>query len=126
MGLMTSSIAALARRRWPLLLIPLVLGLTGCSPDDPANTFGYNGTIAKTVGDLFWVTFWWATAVFILVHVALLYVMWRYRRRPGHTIPTQVHGNTRLEVMWTVLPTIVLVAVGIPTIRTLFELDEAP
>ncbi|HZU05490.1 MAG TPA: cytochrome c oxidase subunit II [Chloroflexota bacterium] len=113
-------------RRWPLLAFPLVLALAACSPTDPANTFAYNGDVARVVGELYWFTFWWAAAVFVVVNALLLYAIWRFRRRPEHGIPPQVHGNTRLEIMWTIVPTLILVAVGVPTIRTLFELEEPP
>ena len=39
-----------------------------------------------------------------LVGLGLVYLLWRYRARPGHELPEQTHGNTTLEVTWTILP----------------------
>lgn len=119
------------RGTWPrvaLAILALALGsaVTACSPTDPANTFAYNGTVAREVGDLFWVTFALAVVVFVIVEPMLLFVIIKFRRRPGHLIPRQTHGNTRFEVMWTIAPTLILVFAGIPTIQKLFELDEPP
>jgi cytochrome c oxidase subunit 2 len=113
--------------RWALFAVPLVvLALGACSHEDPANTFAYNGYIAEKVGELFWFTFWIAVVVFVIVHAVLLFALFRFRRRPGHAVPSQVHGNTTFEVGWTILPTVLLVIAGIPTIQGLFELDEPP
>jgi cytochrome c oxidase subunit 2 len=96
-----------------------------CSPD-PQNTFAYDGVVSRVVGDLFWLTMWWALAVVIIVFGATFVAIARYRRRPGHGIPTQVHGNTRFEVTWTILPTLILVLIGVPSVQVLFELTDPP
>jgi cytochrome c oxidase subunit 2 len=52
--------------------------------------------------------------------------MWRFRSRPGHELPEQTHGNTTLEIGWTIAPAVILVIMAVPTIRTIFELESAP
>ncbi len=118
-------------RGWLLLLVPAAGLFTGCNElpgarTDPANTFAYGGTMARELGDLYMMTFWWATAVFVVTMAAFFLALWRFRERPGNPIPRQVHGNTTFEVMWTIAPTLVLVIVGIPTIQKLFELEHPP
>jgi cytochrome c oxidase subunit 2 len=126
MGDMTSRIAGGARRFGPLLLPTVLLALAACHPNDPQNTFTANGYVAQRLADLFWVTFWWAVVVFILVQGLLLVAMIKFRRRSDAEVPTQVHGNTRFEIGWTILPTLILVAVGVPGVQTLFELEDPP
>src|SRR5213080_3334637 len=47
--------------------------------------------------------------VFAIVLVMLGYCIWKYRARPGDESDGEpIHGNTRLEVAWTVIPTIIV------------------
>jgi len=49
--------------------------------------------------------------IFVLVETVVLYSVWNFRMRPGEEEKdgAPIHGNTRLEVAWTVLPTILIV-----------------
>lgn len=107
-----------------LALVVLALAATSilaaCSPEHPQSTFGYGGPVARDQGDLFILIFWIAVAVFIVVEGAIIYAAIRYRRRDDK-IPKQVHGNTKLEITWTVLPSIVIAAIAVPTIIGIWE-----
>jgi len=47
--------------------------------------------------------------VFSLVMVMLFYALWKFRAKPGDESDGEpIHGNTRLEVAWTVIPTIIV------------------
>ena len=73
------------------------------------------GDVAKRQLNLFMWIFWAAVFVFIVVEGALVYIVFRYRRRPGDGIPKQTHGNTKIEIAWTLAPAIVLAVVAVPT-----------
>lgn len=109
-----------------LLLATLALLQASCSGNDPQNTLAAKGIVAQKQQDLFWLFFWLAVVVFFLVEGLLLFTVIRYRRKAGHGIPAQVHGNTRLEIAWTIAPTVALIAVAIPTVTTIFELADTP
>lgn len=101
--------------------------LAACSGEqtmlDPA------GYYAKRPDDLFRVTMWIALAVFILVQGLVVYTSLRYRARKDDDdteLPKQVHGNTRLEIVWTLIPALVLASIAVPTVRTVMELSELP
>ena len=66
---------------------------------------------AGQISQLFWFTLVLATIVFVLVEGLLIYSSLRFRRRaPLATVePPQIHGNTRLEVMWAAVPALILV-----------------
>jgi cytochrome c oxidase subunit 2 len=64
--------------------------------------------------------------VFFLVEGVLLYAMIRYRKRPGQAKPPQLHGNTTLEIVLTIIPTILVLGLGIWSVFTLFEIDKPP
>src|SRR5206468_8006571 len=45
-----------------------------------------------------------------------------FRSRPGKPHePEQVHGNTKLEILWTLIPAVVLAVIAVPTVRTVFR-----
>ncbi len=91
-----------------LLVVLLALVLTGCETNTPQNTFDAHGEVARKQRDLFYLAMWPAIAVMVLVMGVLVVALLRFRRRSADQLPKQVHGNTRLEVMWTILPAVLL------------------
>ncbi|MGH2674119.1 MAG: cytochrome c oxidase subunit II, partial [Actinomycetota bacterium] len=63
---------------------------------------------------------------FVLVEGLLVFAMIRFRRRSADDTPRQIHGNTRLEIMWTILPALLLAGVAVPTVGTIFDLASRP
>jgi cytochrome c oxidase subunit 2 len=61
-----------------------------------------------------------AVVVFVGVESALIWMLVRYRARKG-AVAAQIHGNTRLEVAWTVIPALVLIFL---VIFTFIQLDD--
>jgi cytochrome c oxidase subunit 2 len=119
-------------RRWRFLVVlaPLALLLAACSsgvgPDNGQNPLRPKGEQADTVNNLFIPVFWVAVAVGIFIFVATVYVAIRYRRRPGNMNPPQTHGNTPLEIGWTLIPAVILAVIAVPTVSVIFELDKDP
>lgn len=75
---------------------------------------------------LIWVLVF-SVLIFGVVAGALAYVTWKFRAKPGQQgEPPQVHGNDRLEVIWTVIPLfIVFVLFGL-TARSLIQVNQLP
>ena len=107
------------------LMSVLFLLVTGCSKDGQS-TWEAFGPVAQKQLDLFNVLLWVMVAVFIIVEGVLVYAIVRYRRRPGDAKPPQIHGNTSLEIILTIIPTILVLALGIWSVFTLFAIDKAP
>ncbi|HUQ63472.1 MAG TPA: cytochrome c oxidase subunit II [Acidimicrobiales bacterium] len=107
-------------------VVLLLLFLVACgSKKTPQNSLSPAGEYARTIDNLIDPVFIVAAVVFVLVEgLALLFVI-RYRQRPGPE-PVQVHGNTRLEVGWTLVPFLILVTIAVPTIITIFKLADEP
>jgi len=103
----------------------LFLFAVGCTKDGQS-TWEAFGPVAQKQLDLFNVILWVMVAVFILVEGVLVYAIVRYRRRPGDAKPPQIHGKTSLEIILTIIPTILVLALGIWSVFTLFELEEPP
>ena len=107
------------------VLVALLL-LVACDADALQSTFGTDGPVAEKQLLLFNVLLWAMVVVFVLVEGALLYSLIRFRRRPGDPLPAQVHGHTGLEIAWTIIPTILILVLGIWSVVTLFELEPPP
>lgn len=115
-----------ARRRI-LALTPLLLAaLAGCAEHYPQTTLLPRGDFAQMVDHLFFTTVWWAAGVFIVVEGALVYAMFKFREKPGDALPEQVHGNTVLEILWTIVPAAILAVIAVPTVKTIFRTSELP
>jgi cytochrome c oxidase subunit II len=66
-------------------------------------------TAAPKIDDLLNVMIVLSSLVFSLVIVALFYALWKFKAKPGDESDGEpIHGNTRLEVAWTVIPTIIV------------------
>ncbi|HMO55998.1 MAG TPA: cytochrome c oxidase subunit II [Roseiflexaceae bacterium] len=102
------------------LITIAALVLAGCSTL-PATTLDTYGDQARRIYDLLIPIAWMALAVFIVVEGILLYTVIRYRRRPDSGIPAQVHGNTRVEIMWTIAPALIVLVIAVLTFRTQAE-----
>ena len=119
------------RTYWPrlltvALLLAIVLLLVGCNTGTPQNTFSPEGDVASRQRDLFNMVLWPAVAILVLVEGGLIYIIVRFRRRRPDELPTQVHGNTRLELGWTIAPAILLLFIAVPTVAAIIDLGRAP
>jgi cytochrome c oxidase subunit II len=66
-------------------------------------------TAAPKVDDLLNVMIVLSSFVFSLVMVMLFYALWKFKAKPGDESDGEpIHGNTRLEVAWTLIPTIIV------------------
>ena len=64
------------------------------------------------------------TAITVFVLVLLLIIMLRFNARANPT-PSRTTHNTPLEIIWTIVPVIILVMIAVPSFRLLFlQLDE--
>ena len=110
-------------RRVALVLPFLVLVASACSPDHYPQTalLVILSDFGKIGDDIQTTTFYWALGVFVLVEGALLYAIFRFRGSPDDPEPRQVHGNTTVEFIWTVIPALILAAIAVPTVRGIFE-----
>ncbi len=109
------------RVRTGALLAILAVALAACGGDHPNSTFLHWSDFASDIDFLWNRLLFWGTVVFVIVEAILIYTIIRFRARPGAPEPKQVHGNTTLEILWTVVPAIILVFIAIPTIRTIFK-----
>ncbi len=114
-------------RRWAPVLALLVMLAGACSPEHyPQTSLRPLSDFAKIGDDIQTKTFYWALGVFVLVEGALLYAIFRFRGKPTDAEPRQVHGNTTVEIIWTVIPALILAAIAVPTVRGIFQTSAIP
>jgi cytochrome c oxidase subunit 2 len=106
-----------------VLLVLSVAPLAGCSSTqsilEPATSN------AREVTGLFYTIFYVALAIFIIVEGLLVYFVIRYQRRTNSNLPDQVHGNTPLEIAWTLAPALILAVVFVLTVRTMSSVSAS-
>src|SRR3954454_18493853 len=87
-------------------------------------------TSASTQADGIFFTYWFATVislfVFAVVVAVLVYSLINFRAKPGDwSDGPPVHGHTTLEVVWTIIPTILVIAIGIVSAVVLAQNSNA-
>src|SRR5260221_13697356 len=96
-----------------LLAAPLAAVLLSSASPAAAQPWGVAPASdgAEIISQIFWFTLVLATIVFVLVEGLLIYSSLRFRRRAPLPLqePPQIHGNTRLEVLWATVPAPILV-----------------
>ena len=131
------------RLRLALVALAVALALTACADEHPLDTLTEAGPDAQEINDLFFPVLGVAIIVFFLVQGAIIYLAVRYRARrraaaaAAHSddpdgddlygddeYPEQVHGNLRLELAWTIIPTILLAVISVFTLISLVDLNE--
>ncbi|MEA2291936.1 MAG: cytochrome c oxidase subunit [Solirubrobacteraceae bacterium] len=82
---------------------------------------------AGPIDTLWYVLLAVSVPVFVLVVTIVLYSVIRFRMRPGEELADgpPIHGNTRLEVIWTAIPAIVLVALCSYAYVVLTDVEKA-
>ncbi len=65
------------------------------------------------------------TLIALIVTGLMIYVMVRFNARANPT-PSKTTHNTRIEILWTVIPTIILIAIAIPSFRLLYYAETHP
>ena len=106
----------------------LPVALVACSGPFPQSTLRPTGDLTFSIDHLLRLIVWLAAGVFVLVEGALVYAVIRFRARPGQaddgrSPAERVHGNTVLEISWTLAPVVILTIVAVPTIQTIIKTE---
>src|SRR6478735_8228127 len=82
-------------------------------------------TAAPKIDDLLNVMIVLSAFVFSLVMVMLFYALWKFKAKPGDESDGEpIHGNTRLEIAWTLIPTIIVLFAGGYSWKVLDEIEK--
>lgn len=86
-------------------------------PNDP------QGPQARVIADLYWIMFVIAIVVLAIVVGAIVVAGLKFRERPGH-VAKQYHGHNLLELIWTVVPTLIVVTIGVLSFQRLTYIND--
>jgi cytochrome c oxidase subunit 2 len=75
----------------------------------------------RALNTLFFNTFWWTMPIMFIVLGLILYIVVRFREKPGQPAPRQIHGNTMLEVVWTFVPAVIVMFIAVPAVIAVFD-----
>ncbi|NOZ11676.1 MAG: cytochrome c oxidase subunit II [Gammaproteobacteria bacterium] len=79
--------------------------------------------IGREVYDLHMLVVWIITVIFVGVFGVMFYSLFKHRKSRGHKAAT-FHESTTVEVIWTVIPFIILLVMAIPSTATLIKMDN--
>lgn len=79
--------------------------------------------ISSKVYDLHMLIFWICVAIAVVVFGAMFYSIINHRKSKG-AVAAHFHESTKVEVIWTIIPIIILVAMAIPATKTLVAMED--
>jgi cytochrome c oxidase subunit 2 len=80
-------------------------------------------SISRDAHDLHMLVLWIVTIVGIAVFGVIIYSLINHRKSKG-AVAAQFHESTTIEVIWTIIPLVVLVLIAIPATKTLLEIED--
>lgn len=102
--------------------------IPGPDPDRvlPADALNPLGPVARSQDQLWDYAYPITIGVFAFVFIGLAFILFRFRDRGQQELPKQTHGNTLLEITWTLIPALILAVIAVPTVQKIFELQAEP
>ena len=107
----------------------LVMALAGSLLGIPAHAawevnlrVGVTDVSAK-VFDLHMLIFWVCVAIAVVVFAAMIYCIFAFRHSKG-AVPATFSHSTTAEIVWTLVPVLILIAMAVPAAQTLVEIED--
>lgn len=109
-----------------LIAVTSLLLLSGCETN--LVVFNPQGPVARSILDLINWSLVFMLIVVIVVFSLFGYIVWKYREKPENKNyePPEEHGSTVLEIIWTAIPILIVIALTIPTVKTIYALEKVP
>ena len=104
----------------------LAILASGCAHAAPQDSLRPAGTESRFIDNLFVPVFWIAVVIFFLVAGLVIVFCIKYRARGEDDRPRQVHGSTKIEIAWTIVPALLLIGVGAASVTGVFHLYRVP
>lgn len=109
---------------WRVLAVMLTAIVSSAQAEESAFNMTKGVTdISGKVYDLHMLIFYICCAIALVVFGAMFYSMFRHRKSKG-AVAANFHESTKVEVVWTVIPIIILVLMAIPATKTLVAMED--
>ena len=98
------------------------------APQSLPNIFSPSTTPAHSIMGLSFFVLLITGSIFVVVGGLLCYAVVRFRARDNddNSEPAQIYGSTQVELAWTVIPILIVVALFLTTARIIFAIQDAP
>jgi cytochrome c oxidase subunit 2 len=80
--------------------------------------------VSREIYDLHWGILWVCVAIFVIVFGAMFWSLFKHRKSAGAKA-AQFHENTTIEVIWTIVPFVILIGMAYPATRTVLNMKDA-
>lgn len=107
------------------LLASMLAGCALSGADAPMSTVRPASDHAREIQSLYKLVFYLAVIVFVGTMAASLWFTLAFRDN-GRRQARQFHGNARLEVLWTIIPVVIVIIIAVPTFDRIFAIGEDP
>jgi len=104
-------------------MIFMTLGLGSAHADYTLNLMEGKTKLSHDIYDLHMLILWICVFIGIGVFGTMFYSIYHHRKSKGHKAE-QFHENTTVEIIWTIIPTIILVAMAIPATKAMLEIND--
>ncbi len=101
----------------------LILGVSTAYADYTLNLTEGVTKLSKDVYELHMLILWICVFIGIAVFGTMFYSIYHHRKSKGHKAE-QFHHNTTVEIIWTIIPTAILIGMAIPATKTMLEMDD--
>ncbi len=79
--------------------------------------------IASQIYDLHMLIVWVCLAIFVVVFAVMFYSLYKHRKSVGHQA-AQFHEHHTLEIIWTIIPALILIVMAVPATKTIFAMKD--
>lgn len=104
-------------------LVLMSLGLNTAYADYKLNLMQGVTQLSHELYDLHMLILWICVFIGIVVFGAMFYSIFHHRKSKGHKAE-QFHENTTVEIIWTIIPTLILIGMAIPATKAVVDLDK--
>lgn len=80
--------------------------------------------LSVKIYDLHMLIFWVCVVIAVIVFGAMIYSIVKFRKSQGAVADTKLTHSARVEMIWTVIPVVILVAMAVPAAKTLIEIED--
>ncbi len=101
----------------------MALALRTAQADYTLNLMKGVTKVSNDIYDLHMLILWICVFIGVGVFGTMFYSIYHHRKSKGHQA-AQFHENTTVEIIWTIIPTLILIGMAIPATKTLLELDD--
>lgn len=81
--------------------------------------------LSKKIYGLHMMIFWWCVAIGIFVFGWMIWAIVSFRKSKGAVANTAMVHSTKAEIIWTLIPVAILVAMSVPSARVLIDIEDA-